>query len=52
MTIQDDFAKQAQEMFAAAKDAKIPENLQHDGTPTDSFARAGSRIRCRLPLRW
>ena len=29
MTVQDDFARQAQDMFAAAKDAKIPENLQH-----------------------
>lgn len=29
MTVQDDFARQAQDMFAAAKDAKIPENIQH-----------------------
>ena len=29
MTVQEDFARQAQDMFAAAKDAKIPENLQH-----------------------
>ena len=29
MNAQDDFARQAQDMFAAAKDAKIPENLQH-----------------------
>jgi hypothetical protein len=29
MSVQEDFAKQAQDMFAAAKDAKIPENLQH-----------------------
>ena len=29
MTAQDDFARQAQDMFAAAKDARIPENLQH-----------------------
>ena len=29
MAVQDDFAKQAQDMFAAAKDAKIPENIQH-----------------------
>ena len=29
MTVQDDFARQAQDMFAAAKDARIPENLQH-----------------------
>ena len=29
MTVQNDFARQAQDMFAAAKDARIPENLQH-----------------------
>jgi hypothetical protein len=29
MSVQEDFAKQAQDMFAAAKDAKIPENMQH-----------------------
>jgi phasin len=29
MTVQEDFARQAQDMFAAAKDAKIPENIQH-----------------------
>ena len=29
MNVQDDFARQAQDMFAAAKDAKIPENIQH-----------------------
>jgi hypothetical protein len=29
MTVQEDFARQAQDMFAAAKDARIPENLQH-----------------------
>ena len=29
MAVQDDFARQAQDMFAAAKDARIPENLQH-----------------------
>jgi hypothetical protein len=29
MSAQEDFARQAQDMFAAAKDAKIPENIQH-----------------------
>ncbi|MDZ4840972.1 MAG: phasin family protein [Hyphomicrobium aestuarii] len=29
MSIQDDFTRQAQDMFAAAKDARIPENMQH-----------------------
>lgn len=29
MTVQDGFTRQAQDMFAAAKDARIPENLQH-----------------------
>jgi hypothetical protein len=29
MSTQEDFARQAQDMFAAAKDAKIPENIQH-----------------------
>ena len=29
MTVQEDFARQAQDMFAAAKDARIPENMQH-----------------------
>jgi hypothetical protein len=29
MSVQDDFARQAQDMFAAAKDAKIPENIAH-----------------------
>jgi hypothetical protein len=29
MNVQEDFARQAQDMFAAAKDARIPENLQH-----------------------
>jgi hypothetical protein len=29
MSVQEDFARQAQDMFAAAKDARIPENVQH-----------------------
>lgn len=29
MNVQDDFTRQAQDMFAAAKEARIPENLQH-----------------------
>jgi hypothetical protein len=29
MSVQEDFTRQAQDMFAAAKDARIPENMQH-----------------------
>jgi phasin len=39
MTVQEDFARQAQDMFAAAKDAKIPENLQHMAEETVTKTR-------------
>ena len=39
MTVQEDFAKQAQDMFAAAKDAKIPENIQHMAEETVTKTR-------------
>lgn len=39
MSIQEDFARQAQDMFAAAKDARIPENMQHMAEESVSKSR-------------
>lgn len=39
MSVQEDFARQAQDMFAAAKDARIPENLQHMAEESVSKSR-------------
>lgn len=39
MSVQDDFARQAQDMFAAAKDARIPENMQHMAEESVSKSR-------------
>jgi hypothetical protein len=39
MSVQEDFARQAQDMFAAAKDARIPENMQHMAEETVAKSR-------------
>jgi phasin len=39
MSVQEDFTRQAQDMFAAAKDARIPENLQHFAEESVSKSR-------------